>query len=526
MDLIPKLRAAFLRLSTGSISSIVLVKIATSITVSLAYSSPAVAEMLPKFLGTAIGSYCDADCLSSSDDIPQSHVMRSLAQIAMFQSPISMFTFITKHLRPHYSRCTRTGEYESSGNCVDTCLCYSNEVASNMYRYGLDVVKYTWVSERTPHPPVGYVEMLAVLQTIDSEIAKKAMFRFLLNCSSSDRDSLCMEQVGKILGNTPMNVPRFFLTLSFADMNLFQEGSMRTITPKLWYAVHLHCSDNTCDQSMRAVLQYISHRSLLWGKQGTIKTFSNRPLDLLFIYCAYVKRTHDWNTKTLHDIIHTAFHELYTMDTSKAYRHRVLFCENLVKAQMSILGNTLPIFAMVNVFLMLINRGQYIPSCISPILFQTIAAGLQHYKENVDTINNKELAALTLHLLRQETAVEGGPLTSLVTTGDLLGNGSRTLVDLMKSYLTEAERVSVLECVDHKDRTILHHLILSDAIQGMSPESEGENDGSYASMVELCSCFIKWNPSLLLKQDCNRCTPIDYRHDLSFMEQVLYKLCI
>lgn len=108
-------------------SSTVLVKIGTAVTCMLAsfsMESTDIVDLISRFLDTEIGSYCDPDCLSSSDE------GCTLARIAMFKAPAKLFEVVTAVLRPHYSWCTLTGLYPQ---CGDVCRCSEVE-ESKMYR--------------------------------------------------------------------------------------------------------------------------------------------------------------------------------------------------------------------------------------------------------------------------------------------------------------------------------------------------------------------------------------------------------
>lgn len=189
--------------------------------------------------------------------------------------------------------------------------------------------------------------------------------------------------------------------------------------------------------------------------------------------------------ETLMRVTKDALSVVHAMSNSDKYVHRKLYCEHLIRMQLERLTTILTSERMFRLYSIL-DLSQPIPSCIVSLIAMTMIEILDKF--NLSSCNY----TLAVEILRNSKSIEGGPLTSLFQTSRLHGRACIVLVDIMRDTLS-----------------MLHHLVLAQHYDTSSEE------------ISMCSMFISWQPSLLLKQDCNNCTPMDYRHDPFIMEKII-----
>lgn len=372
-----------------------------------------------------------------------------------------------------------------------------------------DVIKYTWFADDVflTQPPE-FKEKLEVVYTVNKEVGKRLMYRYMGRAPDFARNRMCPDQVCKFLGACPMNVPRFYLTLTYEDMAETNASSMDVITPKLWYA-HNHAlkvaGHFDADMSkVRRLRRPLMHCAFISGNTilEKIMNVSTKPLDIMYMYCGHLTESMTVDMESICKITKNALSVLQGMSRAPEDVHKKLYCENLVRLQLDIMSTLLDNHKLFGVY-GIMDFSQKIPSCLMSVLALAVT-DILHMKQ-LSSCNN----SIVTNIIRNSKSVEGGLLTSLVKTKRLAGHACTSLLRIMRENLSSEERKGALECADCKGRNAFHHIMLS-----LGEESDTD-------MIDMCSWFIRWSPSILLKHDCSHCTPLDYRHDPSFMVAIV-----
>lgn len=345
-------------------------------------------------------------------------------------------------------------------------------VTPQTFRYGLNVVKYTWFAQDSYIcPQKDFVNKLDVLRETNADVAKRLVFRYLC-MAPSIRCPLEYKQAKRFVGECPYGIPLSVLVLNLDGNLISRDCFIPQLTPKLYYVYRFHLLNmvgvrvtSEFDKDMSNARCLMRGKAYMTNIPGTtvldkVRHISTKPLDVMYLYCGHLITDKTSRAKDLKHVVQAAYMDILSMPPDSKDVHIKAFCLNVFATTLSNLyGNMYDgnLDGHIPQLLSVFDVDQPISPNLSGIVTQLLHQVIRSH-------SGADMKTVVTSFLKhpERMIVDGGPLIAMVKLCRFTVKASEVLVDLMKDLLSAEERVNILKCRDSMGRNVLHCVILNE----------------------------------------------------------------